>query len=93
MKFMSQSVAFEVAVLWVVAPCIVVVEVYVISDMLAALVVRAMMMVVEAGSTSGASVNFYISQDSHLRTRRRENLKCTGVQKVACCSTDSWYVT
>jgi hypothetical protein len=42
----------------------------------------ALMMEVEAASTSETSVNFYQStlrnnpEDSHLQTRRRENLKC-----------------
>jgi hypothetical protein len=50
--------------------------------MLAASVIRAMIaLMMEATSTSEISVNFYQTtrrnnpEDSHLRTRRRENLK------------------
>jgi hypothetical protein len=61
------------AVFWVVAPCILV-EVYRRFSLLIALMT-------EAESTSETSVNFYQTtrrynpEDSHLHTRRRENLK------------------
>jgi hypothetical protein len=66
----------KMAVFWVVAPCSLV-EVYHVSEVIA-VSIRAMM---EATSTSETSVNFYKTvprnnpEDSHLHTRRRENLK------------------
>jgi hypothetical protein len=51
-----------------------------VSEVLAAFIIRAMMM--EAAKTSETSVNFYQTtqrqnpEDTILHTRRRENLKC-----------------
>jgi hypothetical protein len=53
----------------------------------------------EAVSTSKMSLNFYqttrrnIPEDSHLHTRRRENLKLLMFSKTACYASNSWYVT
>jgi hypothetical protein len=61
------------AVFWVVAPCGLV-EVY-----------RLIALMLEAASSSETSVNLYKStrrnnpEDSHLHTRRRENLKSHGL--------------
>jgi hypothetical protein len=72
-----ESTYINIAVFWVVVPYSLI-EVYEVSEVLAASIIRAMM---EAGSTSETSVNFYQTtrrnnpQDSHLHTRRRENLK------------------
>jgi hypothetical protein len=63
-------------VFWDVAPFSLV-KVYRVSDVLSAFITRTMM---EAVSTSETSVNLYqttrcnIPEDSHLHTRRRENL-------------------
>jgi hypothetical protein len=69
------------AVFWIVAPCSLV-EVYRVSEVLAASIIRAMIgLMMEAARTSETSVNFYQTarrynpEDSHLRTHRRENLK------------------
>jgi hypothetical protein len=67
----------KMAVFWVVAPCILV-EVYDISEVLAASIIRArgllIALMMEAASTSETSVNFYQNtrhnnpEDSHLWT-------------------------
>jgi hypothetical protein len=65
----------KTAVFWDVAPCNLVKSTDV-SEMLGDVITRAVM---EAGSTSETSVNYYqttrsnIPEDSHLLTRRREN--------------------
>jgi hypothetical protein len=67
----------KIAVFWVVAQYSL--EKFTdVSEVLVASIIRAMM---EAASTSETSVNFYQTtrrnnpEDSHLHTRRRENLK------------------
>jgi hypothetical protein len=61
------------AVFLVAAPCSLVVEVY-----------RRFVLMMEAARTSETSLNFYQTtrrynpEDSHLHTRRRENLKSNG---------------
>jgi hypothetical protein len=65
---------------WVVSPCSLVEEV------LAASIIRTIAL--EAASTSETSVNYYQTtrrnnpEDSHLHTRRRENLKSHKIIKV-----------
>jgi hypothetical protein len=52
-----------------------------VSQVLAAFIIRAIALMMKAVSTSETSVNFYQAtrrnnpEDSHLHTRRRENLK------------------
>jgi hypothetical protein len=70
----SANGRFKMAVFWVVEPCSLV-EVYNISEVLAASIIRAM-----SKDYSETLVNFYQTtrrynpEDSHLRTHRRENL-------------------
>jgi hypothetical protein len=60
----------KITVFWDVAPC-----------SLVEVIIRAIALMMDAASTSETSVNFYqttqrnIPEDSHLYTRRRENLK------------------
>jgi hypothetical protein len=68
------------AVFWIVTPCILVEKFTDVLEVLAASIIIALM--TKAASTSEASVNFYQTtqrnktENSHLHTRRRENLKC-----------------
>jgi hypothetical protein len=71
----------KIAVFWDVAPCSLE-EDYDVSEVLASSIIRVMMaLITEAASTSETSVNVYQTTrrnnpaDSHLHTRRRENLK------------------
>jgi hypothetical protein len=65
------------AVFWVVAPC----SLVDVSEDLAASIIRAIALMMEAARTSETLVIFYQTtrrykpEDSHLRTHRRENLK------------------
>jgi hypothetical protein len=74
----------QTAVFCVIAPCSLV-EVYRLSDVLAASIIRAM---IEAASTSETSVNFYQTtrrsnpEDSRLHTRGRENRRSHIVCKI-----------
>jgi hypothetical protein len=68
-------------VFWVVAPCSLV-QVYQRFRVLAASIIKALIaLMVAAASTSETSVNFYQTirrnnpEDSHFRTRLRENLR------------------
>jgi hypothetical protein len=83
-EFSLQLARFKITVFWYVAPCSLV-EVYrhfrggcCLHHQSGELFIALMM---EAESTSKTSVNFYqatrrnIPEDSHLHTRRRENLK------------------
>jgi hypothetical protein len=63
---------FKMAVFWVVEPC----------SLVEASIIRAIItLMMEAASTSETSINFYQTtrcyspEDSHLHTRRSENLK------------------
>jgi hypothetical protein len=53
-----------------------------VSEVLTASIIRATVLMMEAVSSSETSVNFYqtalcnIPKNSHIHTRRRENLKC-----------------
>jgi hypothetical protein len=66
-----------------------------VSEMLVASIIRKMM---EATSTSETSVNFYqtirrnIPEDSHLHTRRRENLKSHLFSFQSQWPRSRWYV-
>jgi hypothetical protein len=62
----------------------------VVSEVLAAFIIRLMIALMMGGvSTSETSANFYqttrrsIPEDSHLHTRRRENLKSHDIIKVS----------
>jgi hypothetical protein len=73
----------KIAVFWAVAPCSLV-------EALAASINRAVIaLMMEAARTSEKLVNFYQTtrrytpEDSHLHTRRRENLKSYNGQIVA----------
>jgi hypothetical protein len=72
-------------VFWVVAPCSLV-QVYDVSGILVVSIIKAMM---EAANTSETSVNFYQTtecnnpEDSHLHTRRHENLK-SDIKYIFC---------
>jgi hypothetical protein len=76
---MKQSWHSNMAVVLVVAPCVVWEKFTDISEVLAAFVIIALIM--EAANTSETSVVFYRTtrrdnpEDSHLHTRRCENLK------------------
>jgi hypothetical protein len=75
--FLSHNKYKKITVFWVVAACSLV-KFANISELLAASIIRAMM---EAASTSEASVNYYQiirrnnPEDSHFHTRRHEKLK------------------
>jgi hypothetical protein len=66
------------------------------AEVLAASIIRAMItLMMEAASTSETSVNFYQTtrrynpEDSHLRTRRRENLK-SYIDLLVCDQDKRW---
>jgi hypothetical protein len=68
------------AVFWIVAPCSLV-EVYQLLEVLAASIIRASALMMEAARISETLVNFYQTtwsynpEDSHLCTHCHENLK------------------
>jgi hypothetical protein len=70
----------KMAVLWVVGPCSFV-EVYDVSEVLAASIIKAMAVIMESASIYETSANFYQTtrsnapENSHLHTRHRQNLK------------------